>query len=140
VFGLIEFLTGGKRRKEAARQLSFDDAIAAHEKWKERLLNIAGGNSPELISLNIDDIRCDDKCTLGIWIHEVAKDKFGKDQIFADLLHEHAAFHICAADVIEHAKRKRLSYSRAIINGSFTRISQKVVRLLEMLRSKYARL
>jgi len=151
MFGLIDFLTGGKDKKaaaaskketagkkEAAAQLSFDDAIEAHERWKERLLLIVSGQSNELTPADVANVRCDDKCTLGKWIHGVAKNKFGADAIFTDLLTEHAIFHNCAADVIEHARYKRLQYSRLVIDGEFTRRSRKVVGLLEMLRGKYA--
>jgi len=149
--GLLAYLTGNKGKmaeaaskkvavadkREAAAQLSFDDAIAAHEQWKERLLRIVEDGVGELTALDTAHVRCDDKCTLGQWIHGIAKDKFGKDSIFTDLLNEHAKFHNCAADVIEHARYKRLKYARIIIDGEFTRESRKVVGLLEMLRGKY---
>jgi hypothetical protein len=149
MLGLIDYLTGGKEKKakaaatagkkEAAALLSFSDAITAHEQWKERLLRIVGDDgASELTALDAAHVRCDDKCTLGQWIHGIAKAKFGRDRIFSDLLDEHAKFHNCAADVIEHARYKRLSYARVVIDGEFTRESRKVVGLLEMLRGKYA--
>jgi hypothetical protein len=144
MFGLIEFLTGSKGRaetagkKKAVARLSFDDAIAAHEAWKARLLDVAQKDCAELAQLNVDDVRRDDKCALGKWIHKVAKARFGQDRHFASLCDEHAQFHICAADVIEHARKKRLAYARIVIEGEFTRKSLKVVRLLKALRDKYA--
>jgi len=152
MFGLMAYLTGGKEKKaeaadkkaaaegkrEAAAQLSFDGVIAAHEQWKERLLRFVEDGVGELTAQDVENVRCDDKCTLGQWIHGTAKDKFGKDRLFTDLLGEHAGFHNCAADVIEHVRYKRLTYSRLVIAGDFTRRSRKVVGLLEMLRGKYA--
>jgi hypothetical protein len=148
---LIDYLTGSKEKRaaaasareaaekrEAAAQLSFDDAIAGHEQWKERLLHFVTDRSEELTSVDVDNVRCDDRCTLGGWIHGIARNRFSTDENFVDLRDEHARFHHCAADVIEHARSKRLKYSRLIIDGEFTRRSRKVIGLLEILRGKYA--
>jgi hypothetical protein len=145
MFNLLDFLTGGKERKElagkkaAAAQLSFDDVIEAHERWKERLLSIVEGTSQELTSLDIENVRRDDKCALGGWIHGIAKDKFSKDGNYLELRDEHARFHICAADVIEHVEKRRPAYTKTIIEGEFSRRSRKVVGLLEILRGKYGK-
>jgi methyl-accepting chemotaxis protein len=147
---LIDYLTGGKEKKaaaasarevvgkkEAAAQLSFDDAIIVHEQWKERLMHIVTDRVDDLTALDADNVRRDDKCVLGGWIHGIARDRFSTDENFVDLRDEHARFHHCAADVIEHARCKRLKYSRLIIDGEFTRRSRKVIGLLEILRGKY---
>jgi hypothetical protein len=109
------------------------DAMLAHSAWKRRLNEYLEGRSKE--DLQPGNIRVDDHCLLGKWIHSDGKVKFGGQPAFVKLVEEHAKFHQHAATVVEahHAGDTRLA--QEILKGSFEDQSRKTVVCLTRLNA-----
>lgn len=110
--------------------LDFDGAIAAHGKWKQRLLDYVAGGGEQLDPAVVGR---DDQCALGCWIHGDGRALRGNAQ-YAELKGEHAGFHRCAADVIRTQLTGNSEGARAQISGEFANRSARVIGLLERLR------
>ena len=111
--------------------LDFEGAIAAHGKWKQRLLDYVAGGSEALDPVVVGR---DDQCALGCWIHGDGRALRGNAE-FAELKGEHAGFHRSAADVIRTQLAGDTSAARAQIAGEFSRRSMRVISLLERMRN-----
>lgn len=111
--------------------LDFDGAIAAHGKWKQRLLDFVGGSGENLDPAVVGR---DDQCALGCWIHGDGRALRGNAR-YADLKVEHAGFHRCAADVIRTQLAGDSQGAREQIAGEFSNRSRRVIGLIENLRS-----
>jgi methyl-accepting chemotaxis protein len=110
--------------------LDFDGAISAHRNWRRRLLDFVGGQGEALDPAVVER---DDKCVLGCWIHGDGRALQG-DPNYGDLKHEHAGFHLCAAEVIRTSQAGDSRSARRQIAGEFTELSNKVVGLLEKMK------
>lgn len=83
--------------------MDFDGAIKAHSDWKlklSRYLRNADG------SLKAADIRPDNRCPLGQWIHGDGA-AFAREPDFAVLKDAHAKFHVAAAEIVQKADAKQ---------------------------------
>ena len=110
--------------------LDFDGAIAAHGKWKQRLLDFVDGGSETLDPIVVGR---DDQCALGCWIHGDGR-ALRNNANYADLKGEHAGFHRCAADVIRTSMAGDAQAAREQVNGEFSNRSGRVINLLESMR------
>jgi methyl-accepting chemotaxis protein len=110
--------------------LDFDGAIAAHGKWKQRLLDYVAGGGEQLDPVVVGR---DDQCALGCWIHGDGRALRGNAQ-YTELKTEHAGFHRCAADVIRTQLAGNADGARAQIAGEFSNRSVRVIGLLESMR------
>ncbi|NTV69399.1 MAG: HAMP domain-containing protein [Azonexaceae bacterium] len=110
--------------------LDFDGAIAAHGKWKQRLLDYVAGGDEQLDPAIVGR---DDQCALGCWIHGDGRALRGNSK-YTELKGEHAGFHRCAADVIRTQLAGNSDGARAQISGEFTNRSARVIGLLESMR------
>lgn len=86
--------------EEEFQGLNMKEALDAHTQWTQRLEAKINGNSNE--NLHVPTVACDTHCTLGKWIHGVAKQRFGKLAAFEELRQVHAEFHVTAGEVLEH--------------------------------------
>ena len=111
--------------------LDFDGAIAAHGKWKQRLLDFVAGGGEQLDPAVVGR---DDQCALGCWIHGDGRALRGNAQ-YTDLKAEHAGFHRCAADVIRTQIEGNTAGAREQIAAEFSNRSRRVIGLLESMRS-----
>jgi methyl-accepting chemotaxis protein len=100
--------------------LDFDGAIAAHGKWKQRLLDFVAGGGEQLDPAVVGR---DDQCALGCWIHGDGRALRGNAQ-YTDLKAEHAGFHRCAADVIRTQIEGNTAGAREQIAAEFSNRSQ----------------
>lgn len=110
--------------------LDFDGAIAAHGKWKQRLLDYVAGGGEQLDPAVVGR---DDQCALGCWIHGDGRALRGNAG-YTELKSEHAGFHRCAADVIRTQLAGNSDGARAQISGEFSNRSVRVIGLLERMR------
>jgi methyl-accepting chemotaxis protein len=126
-------LSGGLvvRGQSQLAGLDFDGAIAAHSKWKQRLLDFVAGGGEQLDPAVVGR---DDQCALGCWIHGDGRALRGNTQ-YTDLKAEHAGFHRCAADVIRTQIAGNTVGAREQIAAEFSNRSRRVIGLLEMMRS-----
>ncbi len=79
--------------------MNFDEAIAAHSAWKQKLAIYLA--KPDK-SIDSNKFHLDNQCDLGKWIHSQALPLVG-NPTFQDLKKEHAAFHRPASDVVKRA-------------------------------------
>lgn len=110
--------------------LDFDGAIAAHGKWKQRLLDYVAGGGEQLDPAVVGR---DDQCALGCWIHGDGRALRGNAG-YTELKGEHAGFHRCAADVIRTQLAGNSDGARAQISGEFSNRSARVIGLLQSMR------
>jgi hypothetical protein len=80
-------------------ELNFDEAIAAHSIWKQKLaIYLAKPNK----SIDSGKLAQDHHCELGKWIHG-QQGPILSNPTFQELKKEHASFHQAAAEVVKKA-------------------------------------
>jgi methyl-accepting chemotaxis protein len=120
-----------KKHEETA--FSFDEAVAAHTKWKARLIDYIKGSSKE--KLEVDKVSRDDLCPLGNWLYGTAK-AYAKLPEYTDLLKHHAAFHKGVGDIVQcvHDHKKEEAMNK--LGGDFFQYSTKTVKSIRSLQDK----
>lgn len=115
----------------------FDDAIIVHLDWKHRLRDLIKGDRDALDS---DSVRNDRNCELGKWIYGEGAEFAGLFS-YQDLVKIHAAFHHCAADVIQAVQEKNMEKAEELMNmdGPFSDASAETVGAIGRLRSEIER-
>lgn len=115
----------------------FDDAIIVHLEWKHRLRDLIKGDREVLDS---DSVRNDRNCELGKWIYGEGAEFAGLSS-YQDLLTTHAAFHHCAADIIQAVQEKNMGKAEElmIMDGPFSDASAETVGAIGQLRSEIER-
>lgn len=104
--------------------MNFDEAVAAHVKWKTRLRMFIDGHGETLQSAAVCK---DNHCDLGKWIHGEAQ-AYRVLPSYALLRAEHANFHRCAGDVVKRVESGDLAGAHALLESSaFTAASSKTV-------------
>lgn len=79
--------------------MNFDEAVQAHSSWKLKLATYL--RKPDG-SLKSSEIRPDNRCKLGQWLHGEGR-KLSAHADYKKLVAEHARFHQCAAMVVDKA-------------------------------------
>lgn len=82
-----------------AHGLDFQGAIEVHMRWKARFKAVIDGTSDEKVE--VDVIRADDRCALGLWLYGEGKRRFDMRSEYLDVLMWHAEFHRQAAGILE---------------------------------------
>jgi aerotaxis receptor len=92
------------QKHEADDQPHFDEAIASHQQWRVTLRNAAlkGGQ------VDADQLRRDDCCELGHWIHGSGARVWSTSPGFDRLVDVHRTFHVEAAKVADTVNQKQL--------------------------------
>jgi len=113
-----------------------NDAIGAHGSWKIKLRTaINKGHSTQ----NAADVRCDDKCAFGKWLHGPEIDAQTRTSIpYSVIKRLHAEFHVCAADVLKQATSGNVSGATELLEGEFSAKSEKLVRGLRKWKGEAA--
>ena len=113
--------------------MNFDEAIATHVQWKLRLRSCIDGHE----ILDAADIRPDDRCTLGKWIHFEATSQVTSAPEFTTLRDRHAAFHRTAAEIVERCQAGKKTEAATMlddIDGAYTHASTAVVSAIRAMR------
>lgn len=116
--------------------MNFDDAIAAHIKWKVRLSQFIDGNGAE--QLKSDTVCKDNLCDLGKWIYGDGT-KFKALPHYRDLVSKHANFHRCAADVIKKVESNDKPGAKSLLSGQFATASKETVTAIMELKREAAK-
>jgi hypothetical protein len=116
--------------------MNFDDAIAAHIKWKVRLTQFIDGTSTE--KLQSATICKDNLCDLGKWIYGDGA-KFKSLANYQDLVKKHANFHICAADVVKKVESGDKPGAKSSLGGAFAAASKETVTAIMELKKAAAK-
>ena len=116
--------------------MNFDDAIAAHIKWKVRLTQFIDGTSTE--QLKSDTVCKDNLCDLGKWIYGEGAQFNGKPH-YRDLVTKHANFHRCAADVVKKVETSDKAGAKSLLSGVFANASKETVTAIMELKKEAAK-
>ncbi|MCK4711814.1 MAG: CZB domain-containing protein [Marinosulfonomonas sp.] len=101
-------------------------AITAHGSWKIKLRTAVNKGHSEH---SVDDVRCDDKCPFGKWLHGPEIDDPTRASVpYTVIKRLHAEFHLCAADVLEMATTGNTNGATELLDGDFCSKSEKLVR------------
>lgn len=114
--------------------MNFDQAIAAHAGWKNKLAKYL--KNPDH-SLKAAEIALDDHCELGKWIAGEGK-QFSNLPEYATLKSDHTRFHKVAADIVQRANAGQKVEEEVAIGGksAFVSASSAVVQAIIAIRSK----
>ncbi len=107
--------------------MDFPQVVMAHIAWKKRLEKYLGGDRSE--NLNPDVICQDNQCVLGKWIYGEGA-AYQHHQEFAQVKTEHATFHRLAAQVVVQCNAGDLKGARQLLDTDYSRISERVKRLI----------
>jgi methyl-accepting chemotaxis protein len=113
--------------------MNFDDAIAAHIKWKVRLTQFIDGTSTE--QLKSETICKDNLCDLGKWIYGEGAAYKAKPH-YTDLVSKHANFHRCAGDVVKKVEGNDKAAAKALLGGAFSVASKETVTAIMELKKE----
>lgn len=108
--------------------LNFQEAVAAHQKWKTRLQASIDGTSQEKLDPAV--VGRDDQCVLGKWIHGQGQATFGGRAEFDQLREAHANFHRIAGSVLADVYADRKEQARQALASTFAEASLNVQGLL----------
>lgn len=113
-----------------------NNAIGAHGSWKIKLRTAVNkGNSEH----SVEDVRCDDKCAFGKWLHGTDIDGPTRAGAPYNVIKRlHAEFHLCAADVLKMATTGNTPGATALLDGDFAARSEKLVRGLRKWKGEAA--
>jgi len=113
--------------------MNFDDAIAAHIKWKVRLNQFIDGTSTE--QLKSETVCKDNQCDLGKWIYGEGA-AFKAKSHYQDLVTKHAHFHRCAADVVKKVEGNDKTGAKSLLTGQFAVASKETVTAIMELKKE----
>ncbi len=133
-FQKFNFFSGKSTEGMDEDDLDFQKWIAAHRNWRRRLLDYIDGNSQE--KLDETAICRDNNCDLGKWIYGNGEKFYGDETTFQRLVHDHAAFHRSAGEVVHQYKNSGEKEARRTLNGDFDLHSMHVVGALEALERR----
>ena len=102
----------------------FDDAIAAHVKWKIRLSQFIDGTGTE--QLDSTTVCKDNLCALGKWIYGDGE-KHKNALHYGNLVTKHANFHRCAGDVVKKVEFHDKTGAMSLLNGEFAAAAKETV-------------
>jgi hypothetical protein len=114
--------------------MNFEDAIKAHAAWKMKLQNyISAGDK----SLKPGEVKADNRCELGKWIHGEGIRLAGVPE-YATLKAEHARFHVAAGEIVEKANAGQSVSAEMVLGGksAFATASTAVVTAIMAMRGK----
>ena len=105
--------------------MDFDQAVAAHSAWKQKLSKYLAQHDG---SLKPADVALDNKCPLGQWIYGEGS-RYSRLTEYSTLKQAHTHFHSTAAEVVRHADAgKSTTEETALGSGSeFAKASAAVV-------------
>ena len=116
--------------------MNFDDAIAAHIKWKVRLTQFIDGTGAE--KLQSATVCKDNLCDLGKWIYGEGLAHKGLPH-YQDLVKKHANFHVCAAEVVRKVEGGDKNGARSALGGPFAVASKDTVTAIMELKKEAAK-
>ena len=117
----------------AKSDFSFEDAIAAHTKWKARLIDYIKGNSKE--NLEVAKVSCDDQCALGGWLYGGARAHVRLPE-YEVLRQHHAAFHRSVGSIVQCVHDQKNSDAMKQLGGEFFQNSNQTIKAIKALQIK----
>ena len=121
-----------KTASQILSELDIDTAIAAHERWKQRLLDYVNAQSDEVLQPEV--VCMDDRCDLGKWLYGAGGKRLGQYPAFSVLVARHQYFHAQASNVVILTQQQRKDEAMKLIDGKYSYASKQVVLLLKELK------
>ncbi len=114
--------------------MNFDDAIAAHVRWKTRLRTFLDGAGETLDSATTAK---DNVCDLGQWIYGPGT-TYTSHAEYEQVKAEHRAFHRCAAAVVKKVEdgNRKAAEDMLAAGSSFADASTRTVNAIQKLRKR----
>ncbi len=109
--------------------MNFEEAIAAHQKWKSHLRLHINGSSTEMLDPEV--VGQDGLCELGQWIHAEGERTMAHKPEFRTMKRTHAHFHYVAAEVLRRSKAGDHHGACLLLDGPFFQASVQVMDALE---------
>jgi methyl-accepting chemotaxis protein len=123
-------------RQSGASDVDFDAIMEAHQAWKQKLRNaIAGGSE---LQMDANEVCKDNVCALGKWIYTAGKE-FEHSEEYEPLRHNHAAFHVCAADILRKAQSGDKDGASSMLVGDFFDLSNRTIQNIVAMKRKQQR-
>lgn len=97
-----------------SKKVSLDTAFKAHHNWKLSLQEAI--NRDEL--LDVEAIKRDDCCPLGIWLYREGRDRYGHLPEFMDLVAKHKNFHEVTSFVARIINGKDFETAKSMLSAS----------------------
>ncbi len=110
--------------------MDFEEAVAAHRKWKSHLRLHIDGSSTEMLDPEV--IGRDDRCELGRWIHGEGGATMSAKPEFQAMKRIHARFHQVAGEVLLKSKAGDPHGACLALDGPFYRASIDVLDALRV--------
>ncbi|ACB34586.1 hypothetical protein Lcho_2321 [Leptothrix cholodnii SP-6] len=109
--------------------LDFGRAMRVHQQWKSRLVDVLDGADDK--RYRMEQVRRDDCCELGRWLHGPGCTHYGHLPSFRKLVLSHRAFHVAAADVLATHQAGQTEAARNMIeSGLYAKFSVRVQGML----------
>lgn len=127
------------RKQNQARQsgdgsvdLDFDAAFAAHQQWRVTLRNAVSRK----LTVKADELRRDDCCELGKWLHGAGGKRWGHEASFVRLIAVHRDFHQQAGKVADALMQQRYEQAGKMLDAGtpFVEAGKQVSQVLKQLR------
>ncbi|MBK1718180.1 Cache 3/Cache 2 fusion domain-containing protein [Thiocystis violacea] len=119
----------GSPMASQADDIDFDEFVYIHKQWSKKLRRVVEGRAepqnPEIVS-------CDDKCSLGQWIHG-AGSQFKTVPVYTVLRAKHAQFHQCAGDVLRHVIVGERERADLVLSERFAPLSEETIEQIRRL-------
>lgn len=111
----------------------FDDAIASHIEWKERLRSHIDTNDTKI---DLDTIGDFHRCELGAWIDGPGKE-YNFLPSYQPLKDAHSHFHRCAEQIADAIKSGRFEQAEAMLaaDGEYAIASTQTILAIGQLRA-----
>lgn len=109
--------------------MNFEEAIAAHQKWKSHLRVHINGSSTEMLDPEV--VGEAGLCDLGKWIQDEGERILGHKPEFRAMKRTHAHFHYVAAEVLRRSKAGDHHGACLLLDGPFFQASVHVMEALE---------
>jgi methyl-accepting chemotaxis protein len=117
--------------KALASEFDFDAIIDAHQAWKQKLRSAIQGGQER--NLNADEVCKDNACALGKWIYGPGQ-VYAEQPEFESLRSNHAAFHVCAGDILRKIQAGDKDEANALLVGDFFELSNRTVRQIVIMK------
>lgn len=94
---------------------SFDakEAVSDHQQWRVKLRNAINRN----LTLDVEQVRRDDCCALGQWLHGPGEQRWAAKPSFTKLLKSHQTFHDAVGRAAELINQKRADDAAAMLES-----------------------
>ncbi|MBS4098840.1 MAG: CZB domain-containing protein [Sulfuricella sp.] len=109
--------------------MTFEDAIAAHIKWKVRVSQFIDGTGTEPFT---------SECGLSRWIYGEGA-RFNGHPHYKGLVTKNANFHRCAADVVKKVEARDRAGARALFLNSLSMASKDTIATIMDLKKAMAK-